>query len=81
MLIHKHAVMPADDVFCRVTHGLQEVVIGRQNMALQIEFDHGLHFVERVQLALHVGILLATALRAPEKTGHDKLPLRIEKVC
>ena len=65
----------ADDVFGGIAHGAQKVVVGGQHMALQIELDHGLNFVERVELALHVGILLAAAANSPEKTSHDALPM------
>ena len=36
-LVDEHAVMPALDLLERVAHGLQEVVVGRHDRAVQFE--------------------------------------------
>ena len=42
-------MMPALDFFQRVAHGPLKVIVGRQDVSLQIEFDHGIGRVDRAE--------------------------------
>jgi hypothetical protein len=53
----EHAVVLAHHVLTPVAKGLQEVRIGVQHPARQVELDHGLHAVNRRHLALKVCLL------------------------
>ena len=51
----------SDDFFCLVPHCFAENVIGVQDFALGVEFDHRLHFLDcadhRICIGLHVACL------------------------
>ncbi|MND75309.1 hypothetical protein D3C80_669210 [compost metagenome] len=36
----EHTVMLAGHLLQTITHGLQEAIVGRQHLTLQVEFDH-----------------------------------------
>ncbi|MNT76544.1 hypothetical protein D3C72_2155650 [compost metagenome] len=45
--VDEHAVVLPQDLVQGITHGIQEILIGHQDMAFQIEFDNGLGFMDR----------------------------------
>ena len=56
--LDEHAVVPAHDFGEGVAHGLQEQIIGREDVAVQIELDDGLHLGNGLQLAAGIVFLL-----------------------
>ncbi|MNS99592.1 hypothetical protein D3C72_1340000 [compost metagenome] len=53
-LIDEHPVMPPLDLFQRVAHGVQEILVGNQDAAFKIELDDGLALVDGRDLAVQV---------------------------
>ena len=56
-VIDKHAVMLARNLFKAVSHGVQEVVIRRDNRTVHLEFNHRLRLANGFNLSGKIGIL------------------------
>ena len=56
-VLDEHAVMPALDLLQRVSHGLQEVLVGRHDRAIQLKLDDGLGLADGGDLSAIIGIL------------------------
>ena len=56
-LIDEHAVVPALDFVERVSQGGQEIVVGGDDRAVDVELDHGLGLADGGDLAGVVGVL------------------------
>ena len=52
-LVHKHAVVPAFDLIQRVTQGLQKIVVGGEDRAVHLEFDHRLRLCRWLRSGPH----------------------------
>src|SRR3954451_4546183 len=63
---HEHAVMAALDLIEPIAHDAQEVLIGGDDRAVEIEFDYGLRTADRGNLA---GILEAANLARGDVGG------------
>ncbi len=68
---HEHAVMLALDLGERVADGLQEVFVGDDDRTVEIELDHSLRRMDRVDLAFVVGA--ADRLRGDVGRKHHDL--------
>ncbi|MNL13572.1 hypothetical protein D3C87_1344810 [compost metagenome] len=72
--VHESAVMLPADFVQAVAHGLQQIVVGVQDDAVQIEFDQGLGSADRghlaveiIELLLHI-VLLTTLAEHPVRS-------------
>jgi len=63
---HEHRMMLAGDLRQLVAHGIQEVRIGGDNAAVNVELDDGLRFADRVGLGERVARL---RIVAPQSHG------------
>ncbi len=54
-IVDEDTVVMADNLVSRKSHGLQKVVVGREDRAVEIEFDHRLRLVDRGVFAPQVG--------------------------
>ncbi len=71
--------MAADRLAPAIAHDRQEQVVGGQDMALKVEFDHRLRLVDRVQLAVRLAIGPATLGHvAADLQDHLDIALRVE---
>ena len=56
-LVDEHAVMLALDFVQAVAHRGEEIVVGGDDRAVEVEFDHGLGLADGGDLAGVVGVL------------------------
>ncbi len=53
--VDEEPVVPALDLLQPIAHGLEEIVIGRDDRAIEIELDHRIGGADRLELPLEVG--------------------------
>ncbi|MNT56377.1 hypothetical protein D3C72_1936680 [compost metagenome] len=53
---HEHAVMAAQDFIQGITHGIQEILVGHQDMAIKVEFDDRLRLMDGRDLTMQIGL-------------------------
>jgi hypothetical protein len=74
--VDEHAVVAADDLVQRIAHGAQEVLVGGDDRAVELELDHRLRAIDGGDGRLKV----REALRPPfdqdvwRKKRHRELP-------
>ena len=66
----------AADFFQRVAQRLEEVLVGREHLAVEPELDHRLRLADRRELALEVGVAqLSAVMSVAYFTTLNGLPL------